>query len=78
MAKYFFRYRNRSQYPYATLVEMTPAEHRDEKAKATPDGWEYEPTTAQQAHKWVKEGGHHETALYINEEGRIRYARDGY
>lgn len=78
MAKYFFRYRNRAQYPHATLVEMTPAEYRDEKAKSAPDGWEYERTTAQEAHRWVKGGGHHETALYTDENGRIRYAKDGY
>jgi hypothetical protein len=27
------------------------------------------------AHRWVRDGGHHSTPLYLD-QGRIRYARD--
>jgi hypothetical protein len=27
------------------------------------------------AHRWVRDGGHHSTPLYVD-QGRIRYARD--
>lgn len=74
--KYFFRYRN-AEYNYPALVELTPEEHRAEVVKAGIGGWpRYERATAQRAHKWVKDGGHHETALYINHDGKIRYAKD--
>jgi hypothetical protein len=68
------------EYGYGTLCEFTPAELRDEIAKSGgPDGWpRYERISGQRAHKWVKEGGHHETALYIDHNGRVRYATDGF
>lgn len=74
MGKYFFRYRDASCTGPATLVELTRAEQRAIDS-AMPY---YEPTTAQRAHKWVKEGGHHGTALFIDYDGRVRYATDGY
>jgi hypothetical protein len=61
----------------ATLMEMTRKEY--EEARAGEGGY-FTPTlfshiSAQRAHAWVKEGGHHSTNLYINEDGRIRRAR---
>lgn len=37
----------------------------------------FEVVTGAFAHRWVREGGHHSTPLYVeNGMGRIRYARD--
>jgi hypothetical protein len=33
----------------------------------------YRPVTAEYARKWVKDGGHHETGLYVD-DGKVRYA----
>lgn len=77
MGRYFFHYRGQSQ----TLVELTAKEYRevaDEKDTDEEDAAPaYEPVHWTSAHEWVKRGGHHSTPLYID-EGRIRYARDGY
>jgi hypothetical protein len=32
--------------------------------------------TGAEAHKWVRDGGIHGTPLYIDQDNRIRYARD--
>jgi len=32
--------------------------------------------TGAEAHKWVRDGGVHGTPLYIDQDNRIRYARD--
>lgn len=77
MGKYFFRYRNRATDPYPTLVEMSPQEARDELAKAKGTSMTYKPVSASEARKWVKDGGHHETGLYTDCDGRIRYATGG-
>ncbi len=76
MGKYFFRYRNREHDSHPTLVEMTAQEARDELAKAEGTGWEYRPLHATQAHDWVRNGGHHETYLFIDSDGRIRSAKE--
>lgn len=59
-----------------TLHEMTAKEFADASAKDTDDYW-HEKIHFTRAHKWVKEGGHHSTPLFTD-EGRIRYARDGF
>ncbi len=37
---------------------------------------EFRVTTGQFAHQWVRKGYPHSTPLYIDDRGRIRYARD--
>lgn len=74
MGRYFFRYRDASCYGPATLVELTPSE-RKAIDSAMPY---YEPTTAERARQWVKEGGHHATGLFINYDGKVRYASEGF
>jgi len=32
--------------------------------------------SGQEAHRWVREGGRHETPLYVDQDNRIRYAKD--
>jgi hypothetical protein len=32
--------------------------------------------SAESARRWVKEGYPHETPLYVNDEGKVRYAKD--
>lgn len=64
----------------ATLMEMTRKEFAEAQAG---EGGYFTPTlfshvSAQTAHKWVKEGGHHSTPLYTDDRGRIRRARENY
>lgn len=75
--RYFIRFRNEVTL-HGVLVEMTAQEHRDEEAKAAPTGWpKYYRVPAEKAHRWVKDGSHHETGLYLDDRGRVRYASDG-
>ncbi len=62
---------------YDTLTEMTARELRDAEAFAKP-GVTHRHVDALRAHQHVKTGGHHDTPLYVDDSGRIRYARDGY
>lgn len=63
-----------------TLIEMTPAEYR--KAVATEHSAPldaenrvtHQQVTPNQARQWVKNGGHHETGLWVD-DGKVRYAR---
>ena len=32
--------------------------------------------SGKEAHRWVREGGRHDTPLYVDPDNRIRYARD--
>jgi hypothetical protein len=36
---------------------------------------EFRVVSGAEAHRWVRDGGHHSTPLYLD-QGRIRYARD--
>jgi hypothetical protein len=38
--------------------------------------WLYRPIHYTTAHKWVRDGYNHETGLYIDCDGRIRYAKE--
>jgi hypothetical protein len=67
----------------ATLIEMTPRALAKQEALQDagradgPDGevWpRYTRTSADRAHRWVRDGGHHETALYVDIDRRIRRA----
>lgn len=64
-----------------TLVEMTPTEYRNainEEHRSTLNPEKrvhYELTTANRARRYVKDGGHHETGLWVDADGKVRYAR---
>lgn len=60
-----------------TLTEMTTKELRDAQALAS-DNTRYRQVTGQEAHRYIKQGGHHETPLYVDMDNRVRYASDGY
>lgn len=54
-----------------TLVELaSPKEERELQAK----GYYVRRVTKEYAHKWVREDGHHETGLYVD-DGKVKYAR---
>lgn len=55
-----------------TLVEMT--QRQTEQADISKVG--YDRVSGTFAHQWVRDGGHHMTPLYVDYDGRIRYARD--
>lgn len=62
----------------ATLMEMSRKAFdqcvADEKKSFKPTL--FSSISAQRAHRWVKDGGHHSTALYVDSYGRIRRARE--
>jgi hypothetical protein len=58
----------------ATVKEMTPKQMR--QAQRLNPQRTFLPITGQEAHNWVRNGGVHSTPLYVNEDGRIRYAKD--
>jgi hypothetical protein len=63
-------YAVRHQGKQWTLVEL-----KSMKAlEALDDGRDYTPVTAWWARDWVRGGGNHETGLFINEGGKVRYA----
>ena len=71
---YYLRRRNNDAAPM--LVELTAAEYRAERFKASVTGWPvFQRQSPEQARSWVREGGFHETGLYVNGEGQVRYAR---
>jgi hypothetical protein len=53
-----------------TLVEST--QRQVEQADISKVG--YDRVSPEYAHKWVKNGGHHETGLWVD-NGKVRYAR---
>ena len=59
------------------LVELTAAEAR-EYVHASPasDEPDYQHCSADYARSWVKRDLPHETALWVNCDGQVRYARD--
>ena len=63
----------------AKLVEMTHKEYHQACDDADKNVFFtktlFSRVTAQTAHKWVKEGGQHETPLYTNSYNQIRRAR---
>lgn len=70
MTYYLRRYTG--MYPNTTLVEAT--QRWTEQADINRVG--YDRIDPVYARKWVKEGGHHETPLYVDWDGKVRYARD--
>lgn len=67
---YFLR--TYTRWPDRTLVEMT--QRATEQANLNLVG--YDRVDPAFARKWVKEGNHHETPLYVDWDGKVRYARD--
>lgn len=59
------------------LVEMTAKELRDIEKLQGPRLPRYRRVDGHYAHKWVRDGYQHETALYIDHDNRVRYAFDG-
>lgn len=74
---------------YSVLVEISDQDEailiaRREARPHSSFGWslpgndmyEYVPVDASYAHRWVKSGGIHETALYVDADDRVRRAED--
>ncbi len=61
-------------YHPSELVELTRAELRTVEATQGPMLARYERVDASRAHNHVKRGGWHDTGLYVDYDGRIRYA----
>jgi hypothetical protein len=61
------------RHSHDTLIEVTPAELREDAAQHGPRLTYLRPCDAHRAHRWVKDGGHHATGLWTD-NGRIRYA----
>lgn len=58
-----------SEQALRELIDMAEHEGSDEK-------WvTYRRATAAQAHDWVKRGGRHETPLWVDDDGSLRYGR---
>lgn len=59
-----------------TLTEMTKAQIKAACAERGEARYpHYNHISGTEAHRYVKNGGHHETPLWVD-AGRIRYARD--
>ncbi len=54
------------------LVEMT-----EQQFNATDPNSDVRPVSANEAHRHVREGGIHETYLWVNSDGRVRRASPG-
>ena len=70
---YFIRYRKTNEqveWSRGCLVELKSYKDTLESAD-----WFFERISGSEAHRWVRNDGHHETPLWID-QGRIRYARD--
>jgi hypothetical protein len=61
-----------------TLAETSSQEFKKAEATNVDGAYPYYlQLDPQQARRWVKDGGHHETPLYVDFDGRVRYARSG-
>ena len=61
------------------LVELTSAEAREVVHESyAADEPDYRRVSATYAHQWVRGGLPHETALWIDFDNRVRYARESY
>lgn len=65
-------HRHRGQWD-ATLVDEMTARQLKQVKREYPNRLHL-PITAAEAHKWVRQGGVHGTALYIDQDNRIRRA----
>jgi hypothetical protein len=57
---------------YSTLVEST--QRRVEQCDISKVG--YDRVSPEYARRWVKNGNTHETPLWVDWDGKVRYARD--
>jgi len=81
---YVIEYLKVGAHTSQTLWEMTAKELREAKAKELREnaGIEggatrsYERVSGKEAHDYVRRDGVHNTGLWINSEGRIRYAKE--
>ncbi|THK33455.1 hypothetical protein EHS39_36205, partial [Ensifer sp. MPMI2T] len=70
----------RTTMHHMALIEMTPTEYRetiDEEARASVEQVKrvrHQRITADEARRYVKAGGHHETGLWVDADGKVRYA----
>lgn len=71
----------RTRGSHRTLLEMTQREYlaaleSDMKNISGPHPvTRHRKTTAEEARRYVSDGGHHDTGLYRDIDGKIRYAR---
>lgn len=54
-----------------TLIELKSDK---EEAQVKAAGYHVRRVTKEYAHKWVRQDGHHETGLYVD-EGKVKYAK---
>jgi hypothetical protein len=65
------------RYTYSDyLIEVTAKELREIEADA-PSHVEYNRVTAEMARRYVKQGMTHMTPLWVDFDGKVKYARDG-
>lgn len=62
---------------YVHLYSMTAAEFRQTKTQNEHADTDYHRIDGTEAYRWVRADRIHSTPLYID-DGRIRFARDGY
>jgi len=60
-----------------TLHDLSARELRVTRTKWEPEGWRFQVVTAGYAHRWVKNGRHHATDLWVDYRGRIRKSASG-
>ncbi|MCO5730116.1 hypothetical protein [Rhizobium sp. SSA_523] len=70
----------RTRGAQTTLIEMThreylaALEHEFKTVSAPEPKTRHKRTTAEEARRYVKDGGHHETGLWVD-DGKVRYAK---
>ena len=71
---YALRYRDNDPTGHCTLVELTRAQIKllGNEETMRDGGWCYQFCSTTYAHRWVCDGGHHETPLYLDHQRRIR------
>lgn len=72
---HIIRFADGSYSSHDTLTEMSAREARKAESSDEPNH-EYNIIPADLARRYVARGMHHETPLYVNENGHVRYARD--
>ena len=70
----------RTRGTHTTLIEMSQSEYlaaleAEFKTVSAPEPrTRHKRTTSEEARRYVKDGGHHETGLWVD-EGKVRYAK---
>jgi hypothetical protein len=68
------RWTKELEFAGETLTEMTAKELRDAEAKNDPQVT-YKRIDSYRARQLVKDGCHHETGLWVDYDGKMRYAK---